>query len=120
MTIRFTILEWKQKGTDLFGDDPLSWRFVCPNCGFVQSGYTLIERSKKAINLSEPFDKNTAMNRVYFSCSGRWPLKGEQVGELGDRKAPCNYTAGGLFNICKTEVVDDDGESHFIFDFDAE
>ena len=36
-TIRMTRAEWEAEGKRRFGDDMMTWRFVCPSCGHVQS-----------------------------------------------------------------------------------
>lgn len=94
--------DWLKKGENLFGKDKSKWKFVCCNCGNIQS----IEDFKKA-GIKNPDTK------VHFSCIGRW-INGK--GELGNKIQPCNYTIGGLFNISKLTILKD-GEKISTFKF---
>lgn len=94
--IQIPVDQWKAKATALFGADVDKWRFKCPACGQSQ---TLAEF--KAANVQKPEGK------FYFSCIGRWvPGRG------------CDWTLGGLFQIHKTEVIDQDGDVFPVFEFD--
>jgi len=75
--------DWIKELTERFGPDVRDWKFVCPNCGNIQSARDFI-----ANNIPEPMDK------VAFSCIGRY------VGGVG-----CNWSLGGLFNIAKQTVI---------------
>ena len=75
--------EWIAEGTRLFGDDMTQWKFVCPNCGGVQTGQDFRDRG------IEPKGK------VYFSCIGRFYSYGE-TGTISNPVSPCDYTLGGL------------------------
>jgi len=102
--IRMTYEEWLAKGKELFGEDMLQWKFVCPNCGHVQCA----EDFRKYVpNGAKPDD-------AHFNCIGRY--KGGNVGTLGDGKSPCNYTAGGLFRLSPI-IVEMEGKEVFSFAF---
>ena len=107
MAQRMTKEEWLAKGKELFGDDMFQWKFICPNCGHVQS----IE------DFRQYKDKGANPNSAYQSCIGRY-MDGE-VGTLGDKKSPCNYAASGLIMLAPIIVVDGDSETH-AFAFAAE
>jgi len=93
---------WCDKATELFGEDSVKWKFVCPCCGNIQS----IEdfQAKTSLSLDE------IKGVVHFSCIGRWVKKDKES------KSPCDYTAGGLFNLTTVRVKMDDVE-HSSFDF---
>lgn len=93
---KITYEDWLKKGEMLFGKDKTKWKFVCCNCGHIQS----MEDFEKAV-IESP---NT---KVYFSCIGRW-VGGK--GEFGSKEQPCNYTIGGLFNISKLRIIKDGEE----------
>lgn len=88
--------EWLKKGEKLFGENKAKWKFVCCNCGNVQS----IEDFEKH-NIESPETK------VYFSCIGRWT---GGKGELGNKEKPCNYTVGGLLDISQLKIIKDKNE----------
>jgi hypothetical protein len=89
-----TLKEWKVKGEKLFGPDYKEWKFVCPACKGVQS--------------YKDFDgvADDPENYFFFSCIGRFK---ENVG--------CDWTLGGLLQIHKTEVIDEEGKAHPVFEF---
>lgn len=88
--------EWLRTARDLFGEDPLEWRFQCPKCGTSQSGNDLL-----AAGVSRD-----ELDRVLaFSCIGRF-----------ESDQGCNWTLGGLFRIHATEVVIE-GVPRPVFDF---
>lgn len=90
--------EWKAKGKELFGtDDYREWKFVCPMCKNVQS-YKDFEGVT-----DEPQDY------MFFSCIGRFK---EKIG--------CDWTLGGLLQIHKTEVIDEEGKPHAVMEFATE
>lgn len=105
-TLRWTKAEWQARAVELFGDDPLAWRFVCPSCGYVAA-------------VSAWRDAGAPENTVAFSCVGRW-IPGTS-GEATFRKegGPCTYAGGGLFRINPVCVVDPDGKEHQVFAFAA-
>jgi hypothetical protein len=43
--MKLTQQEWEAEGRKLFGSDKRKWKFICPNCGHVQSS----ESIRKAI-----------------------------------------------------------------------
>ena len=96
--------DWINEAVRRFGDDPKKWKFKCVNCGNVQ-----------CIDDLEKLGVKNPENYVYFSCIGRF-MKNSK-GEIGNKKSPCNYTLGGLFNFTKLYVVDDKGEKHSVFEF---
>jgi len=120
-TIEYTSQQWHERGRALYGDDEKAWKFKCPVCGGVQSVEDFLEREFEAKDGRRKFSAGEALGRVYFSCKGRWPLPNEKVREFlgGDKGvvSPCDYTAGGLFNVCKTMVVDKEDNVHSIFCF---
>lgn len=91
--------EWLRTARDLFGDDPLEWRFQCPNCGTSQSGNDL---------LAAGVSRDELDGVLAFSCIGRF-----------ESDQGCNWTLGGLFRIHDTEVVSE-GVAHAVFDFAEE
>lgn len=91
--------EWIAEAERRFGKDIKNWRFRCPVCGHIQS-----------IGDFEPY--KVTPNTAFFSCIGRWD------GHIGSKKSPCNYTLGGLFNLAKVYVIDEEGARHPVFDFD--
>lgn len=101
---QMTSKEWNAEGERLFGPDKKKWKFKCVNCGHVQS----IEDCQK-LGVKDP------QNYVYFSCIGRF-IEGCK-GELGNKKSPCNYTLGGLFNLAELEIIDEEGGKHSVFEF---
>lgn len=106
---------WLAEGEKLFGKDEKDWKFVCPNCGHIQSGKDFIELNKKGISDIK------ASTVVYFSCIGRFDTRipEDKIGTIYDKKKkrPCNYTNGGLFNFAKTIVVDENGKRTSVFEF---
>jgi len=109
---RVDIKDWMAEGKALFGDEPLDWKFVCPNCGHVQSMRDFLELREAGIKIK-------SVQQAYFSCIGRFDtrIKDEEIGTVFDDKSPCNYTLGGLFRFCKTIVIDEKGEENHAFEF---
>lgn len=102
-SVKFNLKDWLAKAKELYGNDPINWKFKCANCGHVQSGNDFIQ--------AKVTDWDSAF---YFSCIGRW-TGGE--GTLGNKKSPCNYTLGGLFCLAKVYVIDEDGKEYPVFEF---
>lgn len=93
-----THAEWRAEAVRRFGDDPASWRFVCPSCGYGAS-------------LQEWKDAG-AEDAAAFSCVGRWT----GGGDMGTSK-PCNYAGGGFLRLNPVRVVMPDGGIVEAFDF---
>jgi hypothetical protein len=98
-----TLAEWRAKATDLFGPDPMGWRFTCPACGHVAS-------------VQDWKDAGAPVTSAAFSCVGRWAGTNPDVarGDIGPDgikgKGPCNYAGGGLFKLNPVAVIDPDGQ----------
>ena len=109
---RIDVKDWMAEGKALFGDEPLDWKFVCPNCGHIQTMRDFLELREAGIY------KKT-LQQAYYSCIGRFDtrIKEKDVGTILDRKSPCNYTLGGLFPFCKTVVIDEEGKENLVFEF---
>lgn len=100
-----TLEQWAAEGSQKFGDDQSEWKFICPNCGHIQT----------AIDFHELGMPDEQINRFLgFSCIGRY-IDGCK-GEFGNGIAPCNYTSGGLFNIAPLTVIAN-GAEHHMFEF---
>ena len=103
--VTMTVEAWKEKGKQLFGEDVLKWRFVCPSCGHIQTPEDF-----------RPYKGEGATPDIaYFSCIGRYDGHGDTV--MCSGKSPCNYTSGGLFNLAPVMVTDGDNK-HYCFAFD--
>lgn len=97
-----TEAEWKAKGIELFGEDMDGWRFVCPQCGNVESA--------KKVRLEHA----DALDRLR---SGRYAIESECIG----RHLPgvgCDWAAYGLFRG-PVFVRRDSGADTPVFDFDG-
>ena len=98
--------EWLAEGEARFGKDMRNWRFMCPNCGNVQTvNDFLYLRDELEIKAADP-------EKAYYSCIGRYDTRipDKDVGTIGDGKSPCNYTSGGLFCLAKLIVIMDGKE----------
>jgi hypothetical protein len=108
--IKYTLAEWRAKATELFGDDSLKWKFVCPVCLHVAS-------------VQDWKDAGAPMQSAARSCVGRWTGAHPAVikGTIGPNgfpgKGPCNYAGGGLFQLNPISVVDPDGHAMKAFAF---
>ena len=108
--IEFTLDEWRKKAAELFGEDHMKWRFVCPVCEYVAT----VEDWKKA---------GAPVNSAGFSCVGRWAGVNPETekGDIGPNgikgKGPCNYAGGGLFKLNPVTVIDPDGHKMNCFAF---
>jgi len=106
----YSVEEWKAEAIKRFGKDPLTWKFVCPNCGHVQCGQDFMNinmRSPAAIDptRSTPYPVKDCKNTAYQECIGRY---GVGTG--------CDYCAFGLIDS-DTKVVTPDGKKIPIFPF---
>lgn len=102
----FTRGEWQAKAIELFGKDPLTWRFVCPSCGHIAP-------------VSAWRDAGAPENTVAFSCVGRWIEGTSDKKTFNQKGGPCTYAGGGLFRLNPVKVTDPDGKVHTMFDFAA-
>lgn len=75
--------EWMAKGKKLYGDNPLDWRYKCPQCGHVQ---TPREFKEKGID----------PNQAITCCASRYWLGGKDT---------CKWTTGGLLRIGGVYVI---------------
>jgi hypothetical protein len=92
---------WLAEGRRLFGNKFLDWRFVCPGCGHIQSPRDF-----------KQFKSNGATpNSATCQCIGRYNAGKSWLND-NPRKTggPCDYAAGGLFNICPVKVINGDKE----------
>ncbi len=107
--------DWLAEGEKRFGADMKLWKWKCSNCGHVQSIADFLELKKLGM-IKKEVDVGTL---VYFSCIGRFDTRipKEEVGTIGDKKSPCNYTLGGLFCFAKTHVISESGEKIPVFEF---
>ena len=99
--LRFTVNEWQAEAVRRFGTDFLDWKFVCPICDHVAS-------------VREYQNAGAPEGAVGYSCIGRY------VGEAGFKAkgaGPCDYAGGGLFQLNKITVVDEQGKDHKMFEF---
>ena len=59
----YTLKDWRAEGMSRFGEDPANWKFLCPVCGRVNTGYEFKLEGADA-------------NDMYRSCIGRHNGKG--------------------------------------------
>lgn len=102
--IKYTFQEWESKARELFGPDKLKWKFKCPSC--------------KAVIAVEEWVRVAAPTAIAFSCIGRYLP--EAKGTIFNKKSPCDYAGGGLFQLNPVIVVDEEGKEHTMFDFATE
>jgi hypothetical protein len=104
--IRMTYDEWLARGRELFGENSLQWRMVCPGCGHVQTPDDF-----------RPFkDQGATPDSARQECIGRYTAGRSWAYDGGD--GPCDYAAYGLFHIAPVIVTTPDGKEHFCFAFD--
>lgn len=78
--------------------------FRCPMCGTVQSAADLIAAGAGA-------DFEAVERYLAFSCIGRFTDAGShKKGEAPGRG--CDWTLGGLFQLHKLQVIDEEGNPH--------
>ena len=110
MITKYTLAEWRVKATELFGEDFMQWKFVCPVCRHVAS-------------VADWKDAGAPVQSAAFSCVGRWAGANPKTakGDIGpngiEGKGPCNYAGGGLFKLNPVTVVDPDGHELHAFAF---
>ena len=104
---RMTKAEWLVKGKELFGEDMLKWRFVCPGCGCTQS-----------IEDFRPFKEQGATpDSATCKCLGRYAGGSSWMNDKRKPGVRCDYTAYGLLNIAPLTVTDGGKEIRcFAFD----
>lgn len=90
---------WIQKAKDLFGKNPMDWKFKCVSCGMVQTIQDFILAG---------VERDVAVQIVYQECIGRH-VKGKG----------CDWALYGLLNIHELEV-ERDGERMPVFRFTEE
>lgn len=73
---RYTHKEWLEEGKKRFGNDRAEWKFVCPNCGRIQS-------------VKEFMDIGNNPNDAMQECIGRYKPE-----------LHCDWTSYGLFGTC--------------------
>lgn len=98
-----TLDEWSAEGHRLFGDDQMTWRFICPVCGHI----ACVGDWKAA---------GAPQGAVAFACVGRW-IEGSKNAFEKQGDGPCTYSGGGLFQLNPLRVEYPDGESTTWFDF---
>lgn len=69
--------EWVDEACARFGDDPRNWRFVCPECGTVQTAHELIDAK---------VPPGFALSAARQACVGRYL----------DERVGCSYHASNL------------------------
>jgi len=104
--IRMTHDEWLARGRELFGEDPLKWRLVCPGCGHVQT----------AEDFRQYKDRGATPDSAWKECFGRYTAGRSWAFDGGE--GPCDYAAYGLFCIAPVVVTTPDGKEHSCFAFD--
>lgn len=101
-----TYAEWLAEAEELFGKDPMNWRFVCPVCGHVAA-------------VRDYKDAGAPSTAAGFSCVGRWlPDSKDAMSHDGESGGPCNYAGGGLFRMNPVRVKMADGKISETFEFD--
>jgi len=102
--VKISVAEWLRQGAELFGEDFMKWRFVCPAC--------------KNIATVEDFkafkDKGATPNSATQNCIGRY-----SGGNWGKGTKPCDYAAYGLFHLSPVIVVQENGNEIQAFAFDG-
>lgn len=104
---------WRAKGEFLFGNDMMTWRFICPVCGNIQSPEDF-RKFKSAGATPESALKE---------CIGRYLNRKRKAIGYNDEhapEAPCDYAAYGLFRLSPLVVTFEDGSHCDCFDFAVE
>lgn len=97
---------WEAEGVSLFGDKMRNWKFVCPCCGFVQSGNDFLAAGADVI---------AAQSMLGFSCIGRLSENSREA--FGEGPGPCNYAGGGIFPRNPVIIILENGEKTSRFEF---
>lgn len=98
--IKQTLDEWRAEATQRFGSRGRDWKFICPSCGHIQSGQSLIDAG---------LPEDEAQNMAYQGCIGR------AIAGKG-----CNWAAYGFWGtLSKGRIVvsPDTGKDIEVFDF---
>lgn len=96
---------WLEKGRNLFGDDYMKWRFICPVCKNIATPGDF--KSHK--------DKGATPSSAAQECIGRY-LPKESRGGFSSKyanqsvKQPCDYAAYGFFQLAPYNVRHKDGD----------
>ncbi|MCL2779441.1 MAG: hypothetical protein FWD73_15725 [Polyangiaceae bacterium] len=90
-----TVAEWWAEGVRRFGEDPDTWRLVCPACGHVAASH-------------DWDDAGAPKDAIGVACVGRWLPNARDASGTGP--GPCNYDGNGLNPVT---VTDDDVVLHF-------
>ena len=80
--------DWLKLGRELYGKNPLNWKFQCISCGNVQSVCSVMQRNP------ELTDADAVLHWIGYACEGRHT---EDVG--------CDWSLGGLFHLHHLEVI---------------
>lgn len=99
--------QWLAEAERRYGKSLRLIRFVCPSCGYLQSGIDFLDLG---------CTPEEAARVVGFSCIGR-KLRVCQ-GAFTGGPGPCNYAGGGLFRIAPVRVLIDGPEQEEIMVFD--
>ena len=91
--------QWRAEAVELFGPDPMDWKFVCPSCGHVAS-------------VRDWKDAGATEGEAAFSCVGRH-LNADDKNTFQKKGGPCQYAGGGLFKLNPVKV--DGHENVFAF-----
>lgn len=95
---------WVKRARELFGDDQLTWRFICPIC-------------KHVATVADWKNAGAPEGAVAFSCVGRWLPDARKAFGKDTGPGPCDYTGGGLFRLNPVTVVLPGDRTMQVFDF---
>ena len=95
--MKITLKNFMEKCRTLYGKSTLNVIWICPVCKTEQSGKDFINK----LNMKP----EEVVDYMGFSCIGRWSK------DMG-----CDYTLGGLFQLSKLKIIDDEGQSHLRFE----
>jgi len=100
--ITMTKEEWRAKGKELFGEEHLEWKFVCPGCGHIQAVKDFMPYKERGAN----FDSATK------ECIGRYSGGKSWMHDILEKNGPCDYAGYGLLRISPITVIDGEKEIH--------